>query len=102
MLAVSHEVQSGASALLLGALDDLHTVDVGAEDLDGHLDGDTGELVAQEERGLNSAQLDAENNSVEWVAVLEGHADDVAGLDTARVASVVEHGFAVTLGVEDC
>ena len=102
VLAVSHEVQSRPSALLLRALDDLHTVDVGAEDLDRHLDSDTGEFVSHQERGFNSAQLDAQNNSVERIAVLESHSYDIAGLDTARVSSVVEHCLALALGVKDC
>lgn len=102
MLAVSQEVQSRSSALLLRSLDNLHAVHVGTEDLDRHLNSDTGEFVTHEEGCFNSAQLDAENNSVEWVAVLECHSYDIAGLDTARVSSVVEHCLALTRGVEDC
>jgi hypothetical protein len=102
VLAVSHEVQSGPSALLLRTLDDLHTVDIGTEDLNRHLDSHTGKLVPQQERCLDSAQLDAQNDSVERISVLERHSDDVAGPDTARVAAVVEHCLALALGVEDC
>lgn len=49
VLAVSQEVQSRPSALLLRSLDNLHAVHVGTEDLDGHLNSDTSKLVSQKE-----------------------------------------------------
>lgn len=102
MLAVSEEVQSRSPALLLRSLDNLHAVHVGTEDLDRHLNSDTSKLISHEEGRLNSAQLDAQHNSVEWVSVLECHSYNIAGLHTAGVSSVVEHCLALTRGVEDC
>lgn len=49
VLAVSHEVQSRPSALLLITLDDLHTFDIGTEDLDRHFNSDTGDFISQKE-----------------------------------------------------
>lgn len=95
-----HVIQSRPSALLLRALDNLHTLDIRTEDLDGHLNSNASELVPQEERSLNSAQLDAQDDSVERIAVLEDHPHNVTGLDTARIPSVVEQSLSLALRVE--
>lgn len=85
-----HVVESGAAGLALCALYNLHTLDVWTEHLDRHLNAHTSELVAQQERGINAAELDAQHHTVEGVAVLESHAHNITGLDTAGIPAVVE------------
>lgn len=85
---------------LLGALHNLDALDVRAEHLDPHLHRDPRQLVAQQERRVHTPQPDAQADARERVAALEGHAQDVADLDAARVAAVVEEGLALARGVE--
>ena len=77
-------------------------MNVGVEDLHGHLDSHTGELVTQQAGSVDASELDAQDDSIEGVAVLEGNSNDITRLDTARVSSVVEKSFAIALGVKGC
>lgn len=97
-----HVVQSRTTRLALSALDNLHTLHIGIEHLDRHLDSHTGKLIAEQERGIDAAQIDTQDDTVEWVAVLERYPDNIARFDAARVPSVVEKSFPLTLGIELC
>lgn len=94
-----HVIQPGSSLPLLGSLHNLHTLNVRTEYFHRHLNAHSGKLVSQQERGIDAAQTNAQAHSGEWVAVLKRHAQDVAGLDTARVPSIVEEGFAFPGGI---
>lgn len=100
MIHEPHVVQSRATDLALRALDNLHALNIRVEHLHRHLDGNAGELIAEQEGSVNSAQFDAQHNTVERVTVLESDADDITGLDTAGVPAVVEQSLALTLGVK--
>lgn len=82
-------------------MDNLHTLNIRTEHLDRHLNTHTSEFVAHQEGGINAAELDAQHHTVEGVAVLESHAHNITGLDTAGIPAVIEQGLALTLGVKD-
>lgn len=90
MVDIPHVEQSGAARLAHSTLNDFDTLNVRVEDLNGHLDTNTGELVPQQDGGVDAAQLDAQDDTVERVAILEGNPDNVTGLDTASVSSVIK------------
>lgn len=95
-----HEVQASATSLALCTLDNFHTRDVRVKHLHGHLNGDTSELVSQQERGVNATHLNAQNNTIERVAVLECDPNDISRLNTARIPAVVEQSLTLTLRVD--
>lgn len=98
---VPHEVQSRATGLASSALHNLYTLHIRTEHLDGHLNTHTGKLVSQKDGGVNAAELDAQGHTVEGIAVLEGHPQNITRSDTSGVAAVIEQGLAFALRVMD-
>lgn len=97
---IPHVVQSCPTDLALGPLDNLNTLNVGVEHLHRHLHSDTCELVSEQERSVDSAELDAQDNAVERIAILECDANNVSGSNAPGVSAIIEQSLALTLGVK--
>lgn len=95
-----HVVQPSATNLALRPLDNLHAGNVWVEDLDRHFHRRTIDLISHQEGCVNAAQLDTQDNTVEWVTILECDSDGITWLYTAGIPSVVKKSLAVTLGIE--
>ena len=93
-------IQPRPSLPLLRPLHNLHTLHLRAKHLHRHLNANSRQLIPQQERGIHSAQTDTQTHPRERVSVLEDHTQDIAGLDTSRVATVIEQCFAVACRVE--
>ena len=93
-------IQPRPSLSLLGPLHNLHTLHLRTKHLHRHLNANSRQLIPQQERGIHTTQTDAQTHPRERVSVLEDHTQDIAGLDTSRVATVIEQCFAVACRVE--
>lgn len=101
VLRLPHVVETSAALPLLCSLDNLHALHIRAKHLDPHLDGDAGQFVAQQERGINPPLADVQTDAREWIAALECHTQDVANLGAPRVPSIVEQLSPFTRRVEN-
>lgn len=97
-----HIIQPRPPLPLLRPLHNLHALHVRTEHLDPHLHAHPRQLVPQQERRVDPPRPDVQTHPRKGVPGLEGHPQNVAHLDAARVAPVVEEGFAFTGRVEGC
>lgn len=85
MFRFAHIVDSSPTLPLRRTLRDLHALHQRAVDLDAHLDGDLGQVVAEEDRGVRAGALDREDHARKRLAGLESRVQDVADLGAVRI-----------------
>lgn len=90
MLWFAHVIDSGPPLPLGRALGDLHALYERAVDLDAHLHGDLGQVVAQEHRCVWSRSLDGQDHAGEWLPGLKRRVQNVAHLCPVDVRLVEE------------
>lgn len=72
MLRLAHVIDPGPPLPLGRALRDLHALHERAVDLDAHLHGDLGQVVAQEHRRRRAGALDRQDHARERLAGFKG------------------------------
>lgn len=85
MLRFTHVVDPGPPLPLGRPLRNLHTLHERTVDLDAHLDGDLGQVVAQEHRRGRAGALDRQDDARERLAGLECRVEDVADFGAVEV-----------------
>lgn len=92
VLRFTHVVDPGPPLPLGRPLRNLHTLHERAVDLDAHLDGDLGQVVAQQYRRGRAGALDRQDDAGERLAGLEGRVEDVADFGAVQVCFGEEAG----------
>ncbi len=99
VLRVAHVVEPGTAGALGPAPDDLDAQDVGAVDLVPHLDADLGQVVPEQDGGVDAGALDRQAHAGERLAAPRHHLQHVARLRRVPVL-LGEEKRAQTLGVQ--
>lgn len=85
VLGLAQVGEAGAAGALGAAADDLDADDVGAVDLVPHLDADLGEVVAQQDGGVDAGAPHRHADAREGLAAPRRHLQHVAHLDGVLV-----------------